>query len=80
MKNYQIVDNPKTLEGKYFETRDGRFSDESFMISKAHWAKDNPKKLCILGYPDGLTMLYTILPNENGMYNLERIKIKKEEY
>ena len=73
MKDYQSLDNPKNLIGKYFEVRDSKFYDRKFRISNAHWAADNEKELCIWGYPDGLIMLYTLLPNEEGKYNLERI-------
>lgn len=73
MKKYRKLNNPKVLIGKRFEVRDGKFSDKDFRISNAHWAADNEKELCIWGYPDKLHMLYTLLPNEKGEYNLERI-------
>ena len=73
MKKYRIVNNPKSLIDKRFEVRDSKFRDISFSIIDAHWAGDNQKELCIWGYPDKLPMLYTLLPNEENKYNLERI-------
>ncbi len=73
MKKYITVNNPKSLIGKRFEVRDGKFFDNYFEITNAHWAADNEKELCIWGFPDRLHMLYTLLPNEKGKYNLERI-------
>lgn len=78
MKDYQSLDNPKNLIGKYFEVR-----DRKFMITQAYWAYDNHKELCIVcikGNPDSLSslsMLYTLLPNEQNKYNLERISDKE---
>ncbi len=77
MKDYRYLSNPESLIGKYFETRDGKFYDTKFRIEKAYWAADNEKELCIWGWPDGLHMLYTLLPNKNGKYNLERISDKE---
>lgn len=76
MKHYQSLSNPKQLIGKYFETRDSRFFDTKFIIREAFWAYDNPEELCIEGYPDGLHMLYTLLPNKEKNYNLERVSDK----
>ena len=77
MKDYQYIDSPKSLIGKYFETRDSKFYDRKFRISHAHWAADNKEELCVWGSPDGLSMLYTLLPNKEGKYNLERISDKE---
>ena len=77
MKDYQYLDNPKNLIGKYFETRDNKFYDIKFRIDRAFWACDNPKELCIEGCPDGLPMLYTLLPNKENKYNLERVSDKE---
>ena len=80
MKNYQTVSNPKSLIGSYFETRDSKFCEKDFQIKDSFWASDNPKELCIDGYPDSLHMQYTLLPNTENKYNLERIhpyKIKE---
>ena len=77
MKDYQSLSNPKQLIGKYFETRDSKFFDIKFRIDKAFWDYVNPEELCIEGCPDGLPMLYTLLPNKEKKYNLERVSDKE---
>ena len=74
MKNYQIVTNPKSLVGKYFEIRDSKFFDTDAIITYAFFAAPDQKILVIRCQPDKLLMEYDLHPNEEGKYNLERVK------
>jgi len=74
MKDYQYVKNPKDLIGKCFEIRDSKFSDTYALINYAFFAAPDEKELVISCRPDTLPMEYSLLPNEEGKYNLERVK------
>jgi hypothetical protein len=74
MKDYQYIKNPKDLIGKCFEIRDSGFGDTYAKITYAFFAAPDNKELVIRCNPDTLAMEYSLMPNNEGKYNLERVK------